>query len=178
MGSRLPIARIEEIAGYRACENCDGFVDEAFARVSSGLCVDCLSRGIADVRANLAVIVEGKQVKPSPSKRNRKKNAKRYEKRRHLAEYKERHHLRKMARLAAARRLAALHPLEFVILTAIEREARGLDPWPDHLVAEAIKAGVHLPPGQPPIATLRALTAYHAHSDGSAQLDAPLQAGE
>jgi hypothetical protein len=153
------------VAGYERC-SCGSFVVREMAEVSGGLCGECLKGRLADTKRQLTVLVGGRIAELSPRPRNTRQNALKAAKRAQNPDWKRRHTLRHRARRRAMKRLAALHPDEMAILTAIERESLGLDAWPASLVAEALRAGVHIDPGEPPIAVLYALRAYHARPDG------------
>jgi len=111
------------IIGYVSCAQCgDPWVLRAIAARTGGLCPDkcwLASRGRTTITVRSGS-VEFEAKRTGAGKNPPKKMTPRR---------RERIKTRDKARLAAMRRLAALHPIEFANLLAEERGARGLDPW-------------------------------------------------
>ena len=111
-----------DVKGYVSCVRCgDPWVLKVVAARTGGLCPDkCWieTRGQA-----LKVRSAGKRFEVKRTGNRRHPPKKMTERRR------ERIKKRDKARLAALRKLAELHPVEFAELLAVERADVGLDPW-------------------------------------------------
>lgn len=140
------------IFGYTTCSNptCNGAVLPEIAYATGGLCTPCWDEASGDRRRTLDVMIDGRTAKmaakPAKTAFNRRRNVKR----RGNAAYQAKKALAKLVKARAQRRLALLHPDEYLILLADERSKAGLDPWPTYL-AMAFRDACRRPEGSPSV---------------------------
>ncbi len=118
-----------EVAGCVLCRRCSNLVIREIARLTGGLCGDCLDVVGAQVRT-IEVLYGGRPVKMRtrvrrPGSRGSAERAK----------------LGAKCREKAARRVAKLFPNVYELLVADERARAGLEPWPFTVMAQPIDPG-------------------------------------
>lgn len=150
------------VFGYTTCSRpgCEHVVLAEVAYATAGLCTPCWDDASVDRRHVVDVMIEGRTAKMTAKPTKRAHNRKREIKRRGNAAYQARKALAKLAKGRAARRLAALHPAEYLVLLADERSRAGLEPWPAAM-AVAFRDACR-EEGVDPSETLERLNTYHS----------------
>lgn len=110
---------MSDVAGYGACVACGNLEFTAHLTALGGVCAACTKAKVLPVR-DLIVLTSDGPVKP---RRPRRGGSRGDRQKRHVAD---------RAQRAALRRLRQAVPDLFWAFLALEREQRGLDPWPVH----------------------------------------------